>query len=62
MQILALNLEPRTDWLNSEAFRRINHNQGSRKGKYIYFFNAISSPNPMLDHLLESSHRDDSNQ
>ena len=22
----------------------------------------ISSPNPMLDHLLESSHRDDSNK
>ena len=23
---------------------------------------SISSPNPMIDHLLESSHRDDSNK
>ena len=30
---------------------------------HIYIFIMyISSPNPMFDHLLESSHRDDSNK
>ena len=28
----------------------------------FYFYNAFSSPNPIFDHLLESSHWDDSNK
>ena len=29
---------------------------------FSFLFCVISSPNPMSDHLLESSHRDDSNK
>ena len=29
---------------------------------YLYFFMSMSSPNPIFDHLLESSYRDDSNK
>ena len=34
----------------------------SDKGHNFISIMAISSPNPMFDHLLESSHRDDSNK
>jgi len=39
-----------------------NHKQGSRYGAYLNIILPISSPNPMFDHLLESSPRDDSNK
>ena len=38
---------------------------GSRYEAFFYFYTCnafFSSPNPMFDHLIESSHRDDSNK
>ena len=32
------------------------------KQRIFIFIIPLSSPNPMFDHLLESSHRDDSNK
>ena len=32
------------------------------KGHIFIYLMLISSPNPVFDHLLESSHRDDSNE
>ena len=32
------------------------------KVRIFIFIMSFSSPNPMFDHLLESSHRDDSNK
>ena len=32
------------------------------KDRFLFSRNAISSPNPMFDHSLETSHRDDSNK
>ena len=32
------------------------------KDRFFTSIMPISSPNPMFDHLLESSHRDDSNK
>ena len=36
--------------------------QGSDKEPIFISIMSISSPNPMFDYLLESSHRDDSNK
>ena len=37
-------------------------NQGSRLDAHLFSMKPIWSPNPMFDHLLESSQRDDSNK
>ena len=37
-------------------------NQAPDKDHFLFSRMPISSPNPMFDHLLESSHRDDSNK
>ena len=45
--------------------KRITSNMGLRdpyKVRIFIFIMSISSLNPMFDHLLESSHRDDSNK
>ena len=39
-----------------------NINRAPDKERIFIFIMFISSPNPMFDHLLESSHRDDSNK
>ena len=36
--------------------------RGPDKDHFLFSRMPISSPNPMFDHLLESSHRDDSNK
>ena len=44
---------------------RLAHLGGSRapdKDRFLTSIMPISSPNPMFDHMLESSHRDDSNK
>ena len=40
----------------------IQQNRAPDKVRIFISVMSISSPNPMFDHLLESSHRDDSNE
>ena len=40
----------------------LSYIQGPDKKRILISLMHISSPNPICDHLLESSHRDDSNK
>ena len=40
----------------------VENTRAPDKDRFLFPRMPISSPNPMFDHLLESSHRDDSNK
>ena len=46
----------------SEPFICLSSDRAPDKDRFLFSRMSISSPNPMFDHSLESSHRDDSNE